>query len=74
MSSVPLIPPTAPSTTGKTLPVHSPDDHRVRLALRHSAPVGDGHAGGVFSFRLDLHVDVATVKEGGLEEGGDHAG
>lgn len=74
MSSVPLIPPAAPSTTGKTLPAHSPHDHRVRLALRQAAPVGDGRAGGVPALRLGHHGDVAALEEGGLEEGGGHAG
>lgn len=74
MSSVPLIPPTAPSTTGKTLPAHFPHDHRIGRALRRAPPVGDGRAGGVPALRPGHHGDVAALEDGGLEEGGDHAG
>jgi hypothetical protein len=56
------------------VPLHSPHDHRVGRALRHAAPVGGGRAGGVFALLLDLHVVVAGVEEGGLEEVGDRAG
>jgi hypothetical protein len=56
------------------VPVHPAHEHRVGRVARHAPPVGDVHAGGVLALRLDLDVDVAGVEEGGLEEGGDHAG
>ncbi len=68
------ISPTAPSTTGRTRPGPLPHDHRVGRAVGHAPPVGDGLVGGVLALRPDLDGDVAGVKEGGLEEVGDHAG
>lgn len=56
------------------LPVDGAHEHRVGLSPRHAPPVGDGHAEGELGSRLDLHVDVAAVEEGGFQKVGDHAG